>query len=75
MNPLNDKPQVRKALYTLQWVANGVLVLAGAYFAATGSSLDALPQWYVVSLALAPVLWTYLGLTAQQNVDTPEPPA
>ena len=74
MNPLEQYPGVRKALYTLQWIANGVLSIAGVVFTAQGTNLDALPKWYILALAIAPVLWTYLGLTASANVE-PDPPA
>jgi hypothetical protein len=75
MNPLEQYPGVRKALYTLQWIANGVLTIAGVVFTAQGTSLDALPRWYVLALAIAPVLWTYLGLTASANTPESDPPA
>lgn len=68
MNPLDRYPAARSALYMLQWVVNGVLTIAGVVFVATDTGLDQLPSWYVVALAVAPALWTYLGLTAQQNV-------
>lgn len=68
MNPLDRYPSVRAALYMLQWVVNGVLLIAGIVFATIGTSLDNLPQWYVLALAIGPALWTYLGLTAQTNV-------
>lgn len=64
-------PKIRKTLYTIQYIVNGVLTVAGAFFAATGQA-DSLPSWYVVALAVGPVLWTYLGLTASNNV-TPAP--
>jgi hypothetical protein len=67
VNPLDQYPAVRSALYMAQWVANGVLVIAGVVFATLGTSLDDLPRWYVLALAIAPVLWTYLGVTAQAN--------
>lgn len=67
MNPLSDYPAARKALYTIQWILNGAAAVLGAFFVANGTPTDALPQWYVVSLAVLPVLWTYLGLTAAQN--------
>ena len=70
MNPLDQYPQVRRYLYLIQWVANGLLAVAGAYFVAAGVGVDDLPRWYVITLAVAPVLWTYLGITAQANVDT-----
>ena len=71
MNPLTNHPQIRAALYIVQWVVNGILTIAGTVFVALGTSLDALPTWYVLALAIAPVLWTYLGLTAQAHI-TPE---
>lgn len=67
MNPLDRYPSARAALYMLQWVVNGVLTIAGVVFATMGTALDSLPSWYVLALAIAPVLWTYLGLTAQTN--------
>lgn len=67
MNPLDQYPQIRAALYLVQWVVNGVLTIAGVVFATTGTPLDLLPEWYVLALAIAPVLWTYLGITAQKN--------
>lgn len=73
MNPLDSYPQVRKAVYFVQWVVNGILAVAGAVFLAQGTALEDLPQWYVLAIAIGPVLWTYLGITAQTNVDTPPP--
>lgn len=68
MNPLDQYPEVRKYLYMLQWVANGVLAVAGAVFLFNGTDMDDLPQWYVIACGVAPVLWTYLGITAQTNI-------
>ena len=73
MNPLNDRPAVRKVLYLVQWVENGLLAVAGAFFSLSNTSIDALPKWYVLTLGIGPVLWAYLGITAQANVTTPEP--
>lgn len=70
MNPLNSYPTLRKWAYVVQWVTNGVLAVAGVVFATLGTTLDDLPAWYVLALAVAPALWTYLGLTASNNVDT-----
>ena len=67
MNPLDQYPQIRQALYLVQWVVNGVLTVAGVVFVTLGTDLDSLPSWYVLTLAVAPVLWTYLGITAQSN--------
>lgn len=70
MNPLDRYPSVRAALYLFQWVVNGVLTIAGVVFVSLGTPLDSLPQWYVLALAVAPALWTYLGITAQANTPT-----
>lgn len=70
MNPLNSYPAARKALYTIQWFLNGVATVLGAFFVATQTGAEDLPQWYVVGLAVLPVLWTYLGLTAAGNTPT-----
>lgn len=67
MNPLDRYPSVRAALYMVQWVVNGVLTIAGVVFVTRGVSVENLPEWYVLALAVAPVLWTYLGVTAQSN--------
>lgn len=68
MNPLDSYPAIRSALYLVQWVVNGVLTIAGVVFVTQGTPIDRLPEWYVLALAIAPALWTYLGLTAQRNV-------
>lgn len=72
MNPLSKYPRAREVLYLIQWLANGVLSVAGAYFVAAGVDIADLPRWYVITLAVAPVLWTYLGITAQSNVNPTE---
>lgn len=71
MNPLDQYPQIRKALYLVQWLVNGVLTIAGVVFLTQGTTPEDLPQWYILTLAIAPVLWTYLGITAQANVTDP----
>ena len=43
---------------------------AGVVLFTMGTPLEELPAWYVITLATAPALWTYLGLTAQANVPT-----
>lgn len=67
MNPLDNYPSIRAGLYLFQWVVNGFLTIAGVVFVSLGTALDALPTWYVLALAVAPALWTYLGITAQGN--------
>lgn len=67
-NPLNNWPEARKVLYLIQWVYNGAAAFLGAYFAVEGTPVDELPKWYVLALGIAPVVWAYLGFTAQNNV-------
>jgi hypothetical protein len=73
MNPLDEYPQARKYLYMFQWLVNGVLTIAGAYFLIEGTPVEDLPKWYYLTLGIAPVLWTVLGITAQTNVAPKEP--
>lgn len=70
MNPLDRYPSIRASLYMVQWVVNGVLTIAGVVFVTRGVAVENLPEWYVLALAVAPALWTYLGVTAQSNTPT-----
>lgn len=70
MNPLEQYPKIRSALYFVQWAVNGLLAVAGAIFVARQTPLDQLPEWYVLACAIGPVVWAYLGMTAQRNVNT-----
>ena len=65
MNPLNDFPTARKYAYYVQFVVAGLITLLALGFAAADL---ALPTWYVVTAAVTQGLWSYLGLTAGQNV-------
>lgn len=67
MNPLDNMPQVRKVLYVIQWVVTGIQTVLSAWFAIGDRPMDRWPEWFVASLAIAPVLWTYLGVTASKN--------
>lgn len=68
---LSDYPRVRKALYTVQFVVSGVLLLLGVGY---GAAEAGLPEWYGVVSAVAAALWTYLGITAASNTPAePEP--
>lgn len=69
-NPLNRYPKFRQALLDIQFVVSGVVVLVGAFFAATDYDL---PAWYVGVVAALSALWSYLGFTAARNVDTTPP--
>lgn len=66
MNPLNDYPGIRKALYTFQWVVSGAMLLLGVAFATLEDV--GVPEWYVVTSAVLSALWAYTGATAAQNV-------
>ena len=66
MNPLDGYPQIRKYLYIVQYLVNGVIAVAGAYYVLSNTTPD---KWYVITAGLGPVLWAYLGLTASKNVD------
>ena len=71
MNPLDRFPRVREVLYLIQWTVTGIQTVLSAYFVFDfGNDVSLWPQWFLASLAVAPVLWTYLGITAQANVDT-----
>jgi hypothetical protein len=63
MNPLDQYPSVRKALYLIQWLANGVVGVLGIVFTTQGQS----PAWYVLTVACLAFVWTYTGITAQSN--------
>jgi hypothetical protein len=72
MNPLDAYPQIRKVLYTVQWMVTGVLSIAGVVFVTQGTAVENLPEWYVLALAISPVLWAYLGITAASNTPPSE---
>lgn len=65
MNPLTDHPGVRKYAYYTQFVVAGLVLLVGVGYGAAGETL---PTWYAVTAAVTSGLWSYLGLTASQNV-------
>ena len=73
-NPLDKYPSVRAVLYMVQWVFNGITVVLSAVFTFTEGTPDDWPRWFLGVLAVAPVVWTYLGLTAQANVWNPPDP-
>lgn len=68
MNPLNEYPSVRKALYLLQWLTTGATGVLGIVFTAQGD----VPSWYTVTVAALAFVWTYTGITAAGN--TPDEP-
>lgn len=64
MNPLESYPQIRRALYIIQWVTTGVTGAACLYFTSKGDH----PDWFVTLLTILSFVWTYTGITAHQNV-------
>lgn len=71
MNPLNEYPRIRKALYTAFWILGGVLAVWQVIVAAMDGWTN--PPVLVALLAAFPVAGVYIGYQAAQN--TPEPPA
>lgn len=63
-NPLDNYPQIRKFLYLVQWITTGLTGAAAIYFTAINED----PQWFKVLIAMLAFIWTYTGITAQQNV-------
>jgi hypothetical protein len=71
VTPLEQYPQARKVLYTIQWTVSGAMLLLGVTFAALDSGV---PEWYAVTSAVLSALWAYTGVTAAQNVPSPVVP-
>lgn len=68
MNPLDNYPGARKALYLLQWVVNLALGITALVLTTQSQS----PEWFVLTGAVFNFVWTYTGITAQTNtVDKP----
>lgn len=63
MNPLDQYPGARKALYIIQWIVNLVLGVVAIILTALGKS----PEWFVLTGAAFNFVWTYTGITAQAN--------
>lgn len=67
-NPLDKHPKIREVALATQWVVTGVQTVLSALFAFMYGNPADWPVWFLGSLAVAPVLWAYLGRTAQGNV-------
>ena len=65
MNPINEYPALRRALYLVQWIVNLALGATAVVLTALGES----PLWYVITTGVFNFVWTYTGLTAQANTD------
>lgn len=72
-NPLNNHPKIRQGALNVQWGVTGLQTVGGALFAFMYGSPADWPVWFLGSLAVAPVLWAYLGVTAQGNVTGIDP--
>jgi hypothetical protein len=70
MNPLNEYPKVRKALYVVQWIISLVMGALGIVLAAQNGGPENLPGWYNTATLVLAFVWTYTGITAQGNVET-----
>jgi hypothetical protein len=68
MNPLEDHPEIRRALYIIQWVVTGVMGVLGIILSVNGDGVTGLPQWYLVTGLVLNFVWTYTGITAGVNV-------
>jgi len=65
-NPLDEYPQVRRALYLAQWLLNGVMGVLTIVLLAVGDGLT-LPVWFIITGAVLNFVWTYTGITARSN--------
>lgn len=72
INPLDRNPAARRVLYDVQWGITGLQTVFSAFFAFMYGSPTEWPEWFLATLAVLPVLWSYLGITAKTNV-TPKP--
>lgn len=68
MNPLNDYPAVRKTLYLLQWLSGLVMGVLGIVF--LNDAAKGVPSEYTITGLVLAFVWTYTGVTAQQNTPT-----
>lgn len=68
MNPLDQYPAARKALYTLQWLISGAMGVLGIVLSVNGYGVTDLPAWYSTTALVLAFVWTYTGITAQSNV-------
>lgn len=69
MNPLNDYPEARRALYVIQFVLGLAL---GATQVGYASADVGQPTWLTITIAVFTFLCAGLGFTAQANVDPNE---
>jgi hypothetical protein len=69
VNPLSEYPQVRKAAYIFQWAVNLILGILGIVFLNT---YDEMPEWFIIAGLVFNFIWSYTGLTAQQNMPSYE---
>lgn len=65
MNPLVDKPELRKKVYTIFWMVGLALGALSAYCGA--STADDEPDWLVPATAAYAFVGVGVGYTASQN--------
>lgn len=71
MNPLDQYPGVRKALYLIQWIANGIMGVLGIVF--LNDSEPGVPSQFTLAGLILAFVWTFTGITAQTNTTAPTP--
>lgn len=69
MNPLADKPSLRKKIYSAFWLVG---LLLGAIQVGYASDEGADPDWIVPALAVYAFVGTGVGYTASQNTPAPK---
>lgn len=70
MNPLADKPGLRKKVYTVFWMIGLALGAMSVFFAA--SDADDEPDWLVPTTAAYAFVGVGIGYTAAQNTPAPK---
>jgi hypothetical protein len=69
MNPLNDRPDLRKKVYSVFWLVGLAL---GALAAGYGASDNDAPEWLNPATAAYAFLGAGVGYTASQNTPKDE---
>lgn len=64
MNPLDSRPKLREVAYLVQWITNLFLGIVSIVLVALHDN----PLWWVIVQAVFNFVWTYLGITAKNNV-------
>lgn len=71
MNPLSMYPKVRNALYLVQWILSGALLIITAVVLVVTEGNS--PLWLTATTAGFNAFTVFTGRTAQSNTDTEMP--